>query len=302
MNRRYAMAGIVSHLYLGKVLFDKYSKEMLRVRSWRRAFAYKYFLAGCIGPDLWYFPKANKKVSDLLHHEWTADCLRYLLAHARTTKEKAFAYGWACHVIADIVVHPLINAQVKARLEKEKKTFSPTAQEALPLHANVEASYDYELLKRLRYRNSLFLHNFTLRFLPMPPFKQTNLIQKALLSIYGFSMSKQEYRQATTQALWSVQKIPWMFITLKIVKAERWWFKLLKPFVQLLIILPFRVFFYVSKEPLLFSLLQPDTRTPEDYQAYERKLQEVIAIYSLHLKSNFANLPNINLDTGEIIA
>jgi hypothetical protein len=73
------------------------------------------FAAGSVAPDLGFFPGGPSIFSQRVHHESTADCVRDLLAGAKTSEEEAFGLGWALHVITDIAIHPFINAEAARR-------------------------------------------------------------------------------------------------------------------------------------------------------------------------------------------
>lgn len=66
-------------------------------------------LHGALGPDMGYFPGADPLLAELAHHARTGAFCRALVAEADTDAERAFAWGWVTHVLADIAVHPLVN-------------------------------------------------------------------------------------------------------------------------------------------------------------------------------------------------
>lgn len=67
------------------------------------------FLHGSLGPDMGYFPGADPLLAQLAHHARTGAFCRALVGEARTDLERAFAWGWVTHVLADVAVHPLVN-------------------------------------------------------------------------------------------------------------------------------------------------------------------------------------------------
>jgi hypothetical protein len=73
------------------------------------------FRAGSNGPDMGYYPGGDRWLSDLAHYVRTADLARSLLDAARDDPGRAFAWGWATHVLADVWIHPIINLAVGAR-------------------------------------------------------------------------------------------------------------------------------------------------------------------------------------------
>ncbi|MEW5925984.1 MAG: zinc dependent phospholipase C family protein [Gemmatimonadota bacterium] len=67
------------------------------------------FLHGAIGPDAGYFPGADPFWSDLAHYVRAGDLARSVVREAATATERAFAWGWVTHLLADAAIHPLIN-------------------------------------------------------------------------------------------------------------------------------------------------------------------------------------------------
>ncbi len=70
------------------------------------------FRHGSIGPDLGYFPGGYEPLSDLAHTWRPAELTRALVRSARTPRQRAFAWGWTTHVLADMMVHPLVGCAV----------------------------------------------------------------------------------------------------------------------------------------------------------------------------------------------
>jgi hypothetical protein len=67
------------------------------------------FLHCAILPDAGYFPRGDRLFSELAHLSRTADLLRALVEEAATPLQRASAWGWVTHVLADRAIHPLIN-------------------------------------------------------------------------------------------------------------------------------------------------------------------------------------------------
>lgn len=70
------------------------------------------FFHGAVGPDLGYFPGGDRFLSDLAHCHRTGHLTRSLISRARTDQERAFAWGWLSHVLADRAIHPWIGRMV----------------------------------------------------------------------------------------------------------------------------------------------------------------------------------------------
>jgi hypothetical protein len=77
-------------------------------------------LHGSLGPDMGYFPGADPLLAQLAHHARTGAFCRALVGEARTDVERAFAWGWVTHVLADVAVHPLVNEACGERMLGER--------------------------------------------------------------------------------------------------------------------------------------------------------------------------------------
>ncbi len=104
------MPGIIVHTLLGNALLDHWqaapgdapfpaSDESCRLM----------FLTGCSGPDMGMYPGGKPLFSDLAHYVNSGKLAATLVAEARTNAERAFAWGWFSHVLADVQIHPLVN-------------------------------------------------------------------------------------------------------------------------------------------------------------------------------------------------
>jgi len=76
------------------------------------------FYVGSIGPDVGYFPGSDVVFAELAHYVSAADLARALVHGAHDDCGRAFAWGWATHVLADIWIHPLVNRSVGRRVAR----------------------------------------------------------------------------------------------------------------------------------------------------------------------------------------
>ncbi len=104
------MPGIIIHTLLGTQLLDRWrdSPALAPFPAGDPALR-ATFLAGCMGPDMGMYPGGKPLFSDLAHYVRTGELVRALLRESRSDAERAFAWGWASHVLADVIIHPLIN-------------------------------------------------------------------------------------------------------------------------------------------------------------------------------------------------
>ena len=66
-------------------------------------------LHGAVDPDMGYFPGGDRLVTDLSHYVKSADLIRQLVRLAENPVERAYAWGWVTHFVADSRLHPTIN-------------------------------------------------------------------------------------------------------------------------------------------------------------------------------------------------
>ncbi|HSJ31148.1 MAG TPA: zinc dependent phospholipase C family protein [Longimicrobiales bacterium] len=73
------------------------------------------FMHGSLAPDMGNFPGGSRALARLVHTRRTGGVQRVLLERAATQEEHAFALGWLAHIIADVLVHPLVNEDAERR-------------------------------------------------------------------------------------------------------------------------------------------------------------------------------------------
>jgi hypothetical protein len=76
------------------------------------------FMHGSLAPDMGNFPGGSRALARLVHTRQTGDVQRALLDLASTERERAFACGWLSHILADVLIHPLINDDVERRTSR----------------------------------------------------------------------------------------------------------------------------------------------------------------------------------------
>jgi hypothetical protein len=101
------------------------------------------FRHGSLGPDMGLFPGADREISRLAHTRAPSWLARSLLERAGNAVECAYVWGWVSHMIADIHVHPLVNAAA-AVLPAD----SPGGRNREVGHVMVESGLDAWFLRR----------------------------------------------------------------------------------------------------------------------------------------------------------
>lgn len=103
------------------------------------------FLHGSLGPDIGFYPGGPRVVSELVHTRASGAFLRTLLGMARTESQTAFAWGWLTHVIADVTMHPIINAHADELSRAHGMTHRA---DWLVAHVQIEVGMDAWYLRR----------------------------------------------------------------------------------------------------------------------------------------------------------
>lgn len=104
------------------------------------------FLAGAVAPDMGYVPGGDRLISDLAHYVRSGELTRSLVRSAVGPVGASFARGWATHVLADVLVHPLVN---EAAGELAGHTGPRTFAEDPAAHVRVEQGLDAVVVARL---------------------------------------------------------------------------------------------------------------------------------------------------------
>jgi hypothetical protein len=142
------MPGVVLHLVLAEQVLEAWKKAPASAPfdptdpSLVAAFRH-----GALGPDLGYFPGGPRFVSEMAHQVQSADLTRTLVNLARTPLERAFAWGWVTHVVADCDIHPLIGRGVGALLLGDANTFVD-GRTGMPEHVRVETGLEVAIRSR----------------------------------------------------------------------------------------------------------------------------------------------------------
>ena len=137
------------------------------------------FFQGAFGPDLGYFPGGFRLFSDLAHTIRSGDLSRTLLGTARTPLERAFAWGWITHVVADRVVHGLVG-RAAWELRHGRPDGFLSADADLITHIRVETGLDVWVSRSgLRFGSQPLgpvFDDFSIRFL-QAAYEETYAVQ-----------------------------------------------------------------------------------------------------------------------------
>ncbi|MEZ4422609.1 MAG: zinc dependent phospholipase C family protein [Gemmatimonadota bacterium] len=104
------------------------------------------FLHGSMGPDLGFVPGTDRFLSVLAHYVEPAGLLRELARGARDEREAAYAWGWAAHLVGDVVLHPRVG-HACGEVVRGDPSVRLNALEDVETHVSVEVGLDILTLR-----------------------------------------------------------------------------------------------------------------------------------------------------------
>lgn len=102
------------HLLLAREQLDRWAERHSAPVDLGSARVRNAFLHGSLAPDMGNFPGGDSGLARAVHTRRTGAVVRDLLEAARDERERAFAWGWLSHVLADAAIHPLVNMRAAA--------------------------------------------------------------------------------------------------------------------------------------------------------------------------------------------
>jgi hypothetical protein len=106
------------------------------------------FRHGCLAPDYGLFPGGDNHLSAIAHRGRTGALLRAVHGAASTMAQRAFAWGWLTHTLADVAIHPLINDAARSFTAESvpagtgQLTIGEGGRQLLADHVRVEVGID----------------------------------------------------------------------------------------------------------------------------------------------------------------
>jgi len=146
--------------------------------------AHAYAYGGSAIQDMGYYPFGKQFFSNLTHYVRTGDFITWMLAHARTIDEYAFAIGALSHYLGDTIGHSeAINPATGVEFPKLKKRFGPfvTYDESPHGHIRTEFAFDIGELCDTAFAPPAYL-----RFIGFKVPRK--FLEQAFISTYGFDI------------------------------------------------------------------------------------------------------------------
>jgi hypothetical protein len=182
------MPGITLHVLLAKRVLYRWRSAGAETASTAAPFDVdsprdcNAFLHGALGPDFGYMPGGHRLLSELAHRVRTGELTSQLIRSARTSLERAFAWGWLTHVLADRQIHPIIGLAVGELTHGCRRTFVGGSAD-LYNHVRVETGVDLTYALRNADARSA-------RLRPVFDDVSVNFLSHAYAATYGFTPAK----------------------------------------------------------------------------------------------------------------
>lgn len=246
---------------------------------------------GALDPDMGYFPAGDPLVTDLSHYVKTADLIRTFVRLAETPTERAYAWGWVTHFVADTQIHPSVN-RCAGLLLNGTVDRPATWADSPSSHVRVEQGLD-----AVRLAMDTSISRYRLRSVASGP--SAGLLVRAFQETYGVSLEKSHIAKAHR----SVDSVQRAFFPLGTAVGR----KLQKEQTQTQDLLWLALYYPVRWLASLLgedSILYSFTHTyapPEWFQSEVAHTEAGLTSYFAGLlNGGLEHLDNLNLDTGHV--
>ena len=274
------MAGCVTHLNIAQKLLSRSNEHS----AWGVGREHQaWFLLGANAPDGGVYPGGHRILSDFSHYITPADLVRTMFELAETSQQRSFSLGWLTHVVADSIIHPLVNREVGRRLglAREASYFQDPA-----MHLKVELGFDADVYDVLR--------------LPYPRLSQQKLatisafLHRAYCTAYRCQFDVESFN-ASLSAL--NRYATWAIALCRLNRCSHRSSVSLSKCVLVTLGALSPLAGIGNEAKAFFQTIAPSaTFEREMWEGIERTIQEC----QEHLRCNLEQLENHNLDTGEL--
>lgn len=228
------------------------------------------FMHGSLGPDLGFFPGADPRLSELVHHARTGDMIRALYVRARSSTERVFVWGWLTHFIADALLHPVVNAWCAQQCPD-----ASAKAERMRYHVRVELGWD---VMHARHIDAVRLRSCF-------DANSIGFLCQAYDAVYGYPLPARVaagfHRNATRLAR------QLHLLELLLARDAR----ALTPLRGVLTAT-------VPKNSVVHAFLNPMTPPPALAAALSHAITEFLPLFEFCLRTELREVPNLDLDDG----
>ncbi len=288
--------------------------------------AHAYAYGGSIIQDLGYYPFGSSFYSDLTHYVRSGDFVISMLRNSQDLNEYAFSLGALAHYAADNMGHSMAtNMSVPLLYPKLRLKFGNRITYADDPFSHSKTEYGFDVFQAAKSRYASDIYKAFIGFQVAKP-----VLERAFLETYGmpiektflnFDLAVGSYRRAVGSVLPAMTRIAWQINRQEIRKdapgitrkkflynlsrssyEKNWGSTYTKPtWRSRFLAFVFRVVPKVGPlKPLAYKPL-----TPEIEKLYMVSFNATIERYRVllsGLKANRLELPNQNIDVGEITA
>jgi hypothetical protein len=148
----------------------------------REAHAYAY--GGSAVQDMGYYPFGKQFFSNLTHYARSGDFVVWLLSHAHTLDELAFAIGALSHYLGDSLGHSeAINPATAIEFPKLQRRFGSTVTYDESPHSHIRTEFAFDIGE---LTDTAFAPPAYLRFIGLKVPRK--FLEQAFINVYGFDI------------------------------------------------------------------------------------------------------------------
>lgn len=247
-------------------------------------------LAGSLAPDMGYFPGGDRFISDLAHYHRSGQLAQTILRSAQDEICRAFARGWATHVLADTLIHPLIN-QAAGELVHGRLDGPLTFADDPIAHIRVEQGLDAVVAARFGTPMLRLSHAAAWSS------ELVGLLETSYSQTYGYHSPRREL-WASCRALFRTPPL-----LLGYGRVAGWWLgepKVSQPNAALCGgFATLRVLSRLSRRSLAYGFAYPVMPSPWLLDEVATVIEEFPERFARLEAEGLDGFPDLNLDTGE---
>jgi len=285
------MAGIIFHTVIADRLIEEWSEPSGSLLSDPDCIT--AFHNGSWAPDQGCFPGGNAEITDLCHYQNSGDFCSCLLSLAESPKQKAFAWGWLSHYVADFLIHPAINRGVGELIYGDKTRSVAWEDDSEKEHQQIEIGLDAYIDYKLASKTYRPYDN-------VMQAQDLDFVSEAFQKIYGKAYSVEEIYSSLSAGLKGARTL---FMISRIISTR--FFDLPLPgdcrLAYFKYYLPIKTeSFFLRKKAKYYGLA--NTLYPQDWLVQESSalFDKTIEKFFGLLQTAGTGLPNYNLGTGEL--
>lgn len=272
------MAGYLTHIRIATAIL-KYSSS----KDWLTPEYASLLLLGANAPDLGVYPGGHPILSDCAHYVRTADLVRCISSLTGSGPLEAFAIGWGTHVIADAIIHPVVNREVSKQAGIDRST--PYFDDPVA-HVRVEWGYDAFTETPRRDSQSQLGRSDVLHHI-------SDVLHQAYETTYGCLFPK----------VWFIESLsgltrwgPWLLALAEVhrrTERSRLRSVIFAPLIRR------GIASLLSGDRRIGAFIDPLVPGIDFTEDMEIAIRRTIETCSQHAANGFIDLRNHNLDTGE---